>query len=80
MLKQVKKWCVYENDTIIDAYSTKEQAQQVADKLQKEYMEWRQPCHEKRLNDRWCQNLYYHYSVGKSNVLIFVENERILRH
>ena len=73
MLKQVTKWCVFENDNLIDAFSTKEQAEFKAEKLQKEYMEFCKPTHKSKPSDIWLRNTYYHYTVREDTVNVFVE-------
>lgn len=64
MLKRIKKWCVFKLGRIIDAYSTKEQAEFKANQLQNEF-------------DKQCESNGTEkeliYCVDEATVNIFVE-------
>lgn len=77
MLKTVNKYCVFEkcngDETIIDAYSTKEQAAFKCNKMRQEYMEWCRPITPHKFSDRWIEAYHYEYFVRKADVQVFVE-------
>lgn len=77
MLKTVNKYCVFEkcngDETIIDAYSTKEQATFKYKKMQQAYMEWCRPTTPHKFSDRWIEAYHYEYFVRKADVQVFVE-------
>lgn len=76
MLKEVEKWCVKEycgdECTIIDAYSTREQAEFKCTQMQEKYLQFAL-ARIKPANSRWIASLNYHYEVDKDKVLIFIE-------
>ena len=61
------------DETIIDAYSTKEQAHSKCNEMKQAYMEWRKPTTPHKFSDKWIKAFHYEYYVQKADVQVFVE-------
>lgn len=74
MLKKTTKWCVFKNSEIVDAYSTKEQAEFKCEKLENEFrIKMEKLFRKQNYHKKYVAPEDNTYSVAESEIYVFVE-------